>query len=337
MTFILIALGFLLLVGFFSGIEVGLISLLPPRVQHGVRVGHHGAWILAFFMRHPGYLLATTLVGSNLCLVVASNCAMHAITTLGLTGPGWSLLLTATMAVMLLTVEIVPKDWFRQYPYERCRRFAYPLYAAFWALSLPVVLCSRFAGLVNRLVGGQMADDDTARTMLREDFRIMLRESEKDGFLDAAAVDLLDRSLDFHHLQVQDIYRARAEVVQLSAEVTLADAVARCREHHLSRLPVHSGPTPGSGPWCGVFSLYDALFTIPEQDWVTTRVVEVLRPVPTIACDRLMAEVLVKAKHSHATLLVVTTPGHSDQHLGIVTATDVVKVLFGHDPLTMPG
>jgi len=318
----------LLLVGFFSGIEVGLISLLPPRVQHGVRVGHRGAWILAFFLRRPGYLLATTLVGTNLCLVGASNSALRAMAELGLTSPVARLVMTLIMAILLLTVEIVPKDWFRQQPYERCRLFAYPLYAAFWLLSLPVALSARFTGLVNRLVGGRLADDDTARGMLREDFRILLRESEKSEFIDPAAAELLERSLDFHRLRVADLYRPRAAVVQLSTEATVAAAVALCREKGVSRLPVYSGAAT-AGPWCGVFSLDDALFTVAETDWPATRVVEVLRPAATIATDRSMAEVLIKAKRSRAALLMAIQPDQPDRHLGIVTVTDVTNALFG--------
>jgi CBS domain containing-hemolysin-like protein len=331
MIFLVLALLFVLMEGLLSGIEVGMISLMPARVQHGVRVGHPRAWILDFFTRRPDYLLATALVAQNIFLVAASNMALRGVGEMGLDGPLAGILVTGVIPVLLLLSEIIHKDWFRQYPYERCRLFAHLFNASFWLLWPPVTLAAKLTGLVNRLFGGHRADADTARVLMREDFRILLRESEKDELIDPAAADLLERSLDFHGLLVGDIFRHRGEVLQISAAATLDQALALCRSRNLSRAPVYAGDAPSQGdqPWCGIFNAYDVLFTVPEPEWITTRVADLLRPVTTVAANQRMEDVIVEVKRSRSTLIVVASPEAPDQHLGIVTPSDVAAVLFG--------
>lgn len=332
MTLLALTVVFVLMEGFLSGTEVGLISLVPARVRHGVRVGHRGAWILDFFMRHPGYLLATALVSQNVFLVAASNASLRAMSAWGLGQPSLLLAASLIISLMLLLSEITFKSWFRQAPYDRCRIFAYPLYAVYWLLWPAVALSARFTGMVNRLAGGRLADDKTASTLMREDFRILLRESEKDELIDPEAADLLERSLDFHRLRVGDVYRPREQVVQVGADATIAEAVALCRSHGISRVPALTrGLSRGKAeaPWCGVFNVYDAFFAFPEAAWATTPVVSVLRPAVTVPADGTMEDAMAKAKRSHAILLVVIPRGHTERHLGIITTTDVARVLFG--------
>jgi len=331
MTYLILALLFVVMEGLLSGIEVGMISLMPARVQHGVRSGHPRAWILAFFTRHPDYLLATALVAQNIFLVAASNMALRGVGAMGIDGLLAGVIVTGIIPVLLLLSEIIHKDWFRQSPYARCRLFAHLFNASFWLLWPVVALSAKVTGLVNRLVGGRRDDDETARVLMREDFRILLRESERNGLVDPPAADLLERSLDFHGLRVGDIFRPRGEVLELPASLTLAEAVVRCRARSISRAPVHGAAAPpgNDAPWRGIFCVYDVLYTIPEEEWGTLRVADILRPVATVPADRPMDEILVQAKRARTPLLVVTPPGNPGRHLGVVTPNDVARILFG--------
>ena len=57
---------------FFSGMETGVISIRRLRLRHRLRKGDAAARSLAYFLEEPDRLLGTTLVGTNLCVVVAS-------------------------------------------------------------------------------------------------------------------------------------------------------------------------------------------------------------------------------------------------------------------------
>ena len=57
---------------FFAGLETGIISLNRMRLRHLAEKGDRAARILQNFTEQPDRLLGTTLVGTNLFIVMAS-------------------------------------------------------------------------------------------------------------------------------------------------------------------------------------------------------------------------------------------------------------------------
>jgi len=310
---------------FFSGIETGLVSMRKSRVKLGVKQNNIQAKILNFFIERPGVMLATTLVGTNICVVCSANMVKEATLQFGYTKPWHILAATLIMTLFLLAAEIIPKDWFRQYPYHRCMLFAYPLFLAYIILFIPVRIMSAFTSYTTRIFSGK---DSSGNSLMREDFRMLLHESEAAGIIDAEAADILDRSLLFHELKVSDIYLPLEKVDAIPGEMSLFEAVELCRKHKRSRLPVNSIDTKYH-TWNGIFTLYDALFTIPEKEWKTTPVKKCIRTISAISENADMEDVLQKAKKSGNPLLIVHREGRKDEHIGIITSKDVLKVLFG--------
>ncbi len=329
MIYFIFAFLFVILQGFFSGIETGLVSILKPRVQHAIGQKVHRAKILNFFLSHPGYMLGTTLIGTNCCIACASNMVKQGADDLGYTSPATMLLLTVIMSAVLLLLEIVPKDWFRQQPYQRCLIFAYLLYASYIILYIPVHVMAYFTGFLSRMRGKHTSDEDSARNLMREDFVLFLRDSESAGIIDSEAADILDRSLDFSSIKVSDIMQKRANVKEINTSFSIREAIEFSRENGKSRMPV-SGLATGAEPvqWKGIFSIYDAMFTVPEELWHEKKVSEILRPIVSVGEDCLLDEVLAAAKKSRIPILAVRSKDES-RHIGIVTPNDVIRQLFG--------
>lgn len=329
MIYLALAIVFILMQGFFSGIETGLVSILKPRVQHAIRSNVRGAKILHFFLSRPGYMLATTLIGTNLCIACASNMAKKGAETLGFASTESIIFLTVAMTIILLILEIVPKDWFRQQPYQRCLIFAYILYGAYLILYVPVHIMAGFTGIINRIFGRKTTDEDSVIDLMREDFILFIRDSESSGAIDAGAAEILERSLDFNSLTAGEIMCKRRDVKEISSSCTIAEAVECCRRTGISRLPVKkTGSTLDTDAWMGIFSVYDAIFTVPEKDWQARKVTDLMRPVVSLPEDSLLDEILVRAKKNRSPILAVCSAKDS-RHIGIVTPNDVVKQLFG--------
>lgn len=332
MIYMVLGLVFILGQAFFSGIEIGLVSLPKPRVQHGVRQKIRRAFILDFFIKHPGYLLSTTLIGTNICVVCSSNMAKKTAASFGFESAEAMLTTTIVMTGILIMAEIIPKDWFRQQPYWRCLFFSYILYAAFIVLYIPVYIMSKFTGMITCLAGPSNKDDQNTRTLMREDFRILLRESENAGIIENEVADILDRSLDFHSLRVADIYQYGKQIKEISSSYTVAEAVDYCIRSRKSRVPVKISSQKDESQkssWGGIFSIYDAIFNIPEKEWKNIKVSDYLRPITLISADTRLNDVLIKSKLAGTPILVVTDPSDQSKHIGIVTPIDVVMNLFG--------
>lgn len=92
---------------FFSGSEIALLNANPAQVYRRARQGDWRASRLRGYFRAPEYWLATTLAGTNLCVVVGAFCAESWASQ----GPRW--LPAATGAALILAVlffgEILPK------------------------------------------------------------------------------------------------------------------------------------------------------------------------------------------------------------------------------------
>lgn len=323
---------FILAQAFFSGIETGLISMRKSRVRHGVKSGVSGAGILNFFITHPGYMLATTLVGTNICVVCTAKMAKEGTIALGFKGPMAMLSVTIILTALLLAAEIIPKDWFRQHPYHRCLMFSGVLQAAYFILYVPVHLMAGLTQITTRMIKNSSEPKKAEAAMMREDFIMLLRESETAGIIDSEAADILDRSMEFHEITVQDIFQPKQVVVDAPADMTVKEAIRLCGEKGVSRLPVRN-PNNDENPndtWLGVFSLYDMIFAIPEDQWNNSRIGDSMNSIASIPLNATMESVLLLAKESASPLLaVLSETGANETHIGIVSRSDVVKRLFG--------
>jgi CBS domain containing-hemolysin-like protein len=327
MIYLIVTLVFVVALAVFSGMETGLISIRKPRLEHGVKSGLKTAKILDFFLSRPGLMLSTMLIGINLCVAAASvmgkQCAEH----YGFTGNLSLLIVTCVMTTILLAAEIIPKNWFRQSPYDRCLLFAWPVYAAYFVLWIPVRLFSLLTAAMTRLFSKTSGGGGDSKALIREDFRTFLRESEAEGVLESDAADILDKSVDFYTLKVGDIKIDMKNVKHITGYFSVADAVEFCKIKAVSRVAVYKNPTDRQ--WSGVFCVYDAFYDVPEEKWASTKVTACMRGITTIGADASISALLAESKKSSNPFLVVTESGKSPKQVGIVTPMDVVRAIFG--------
>jgi CBS domain containing-hemolysin-like protein len=325
---------FILLQAFYSGIETGLISIQKPRVNLGVKQNQKGAKILDFFLSRPSVMLSTCLLGTNICVVCASVMAKKTVESFGFNSKTGYLCASLLMTLSLLAAEIIPKNWFRQQPYQRCLRFSALLYASYWVLQFPAKMLSKLSDTVSKQFSKRRQTESNSKAIIREDFRLLLRESESADIIDSEAADILDRSIDFHSTKVGEICIKFKNVHSLPAATTIQEAIQFCNDNNCSRVPVFVSKPDSNQPsrWIGIFSVYDAIFNVPEEKWSTSSISRFIRPVTTIPANAALNEVIMQTnrRFSKTPLLVVIEPGDtSDKQLGIITPQDVVKRLFG--------
>jgi putative hemolysin len=68
LTIILIFI-FLVIEGFFSGSEIGVVSADQIKLRHEAAKGSRGAKLALDMLKKPEWLLATTLIGTNIAVV----------------------------------------------------------------------------------------------------------------------------------------------------------------------------------------------------------------------------------------------------------------------------
>jgi CBS domain containing-hemolysin-like protein len=328
MIYLFLLVFFIISQGFFSGIETGLVSLLKPKIKYGIAQKEWGAKTLMFFVERPGILLATTLLGSNICVVCSANMAKNALAGFGLQGDRVNIILTFVMALILMNVEIIPKDWFRQSPYQRCRRFAWLFKGAYYLLIIPSHILSFYARIVNNLISRKKDEKQDTRIIMRKDFQILLGESRIVGTMNTNIAAVMDNAIYYHRLKVANLMIRRAKTLDVSANMTMKEAFEFCQSKNISRAPVKISED-NTNKWIGVFSIYDLIFNIDETQWDKIKVGEYMRPIPEISANEAADNIFNADKNEGSPILAVADPANPKNHLGIINLFTVAERLLG--------
>jgi CBS domain containing-hemolysin-like protein len=306
---------------FFCGSEIGLISCQKSRIATMVKNGNKRAKILQYVIERPALMLATTLVGNNICTVCAPVLTKQIALELGLSQTLCAWLIPLVLPIFLMFPEVIPKNWFRQAPARRSVMFA-PLLIFMFVILYPISkLIALFTSGCLKILGKEDSASEPA-LLMREDFRYLIRDSENDGVIDSEAADILDRSLSFHKLKVQDVYTPFEKIVSVSATTTISNAAELCRKHNLSRLPVKSK----RGKWIGIFSIYEAIFLTNEQTWDKLVVTCCMHELYFIDSNMPLPEVMTIASKNNCRMLAVKN--EKGRAIGIITPEDVAGKLF---------
>lgn len=238
---------------FFAGMETGVISIHRMRLRHFVRRGARGARLLQEYLHDYDRLLGTTLVGTNVCVVVVSVVAASAaVQVLGHWGEACA---TAVVAVVVLVFgEYLPKAWFHSRPLERCARFVGALRIAELVLK-PVA--SAVVWLTRWLVPGpEESFSKPAPFVTREDLKLLAREGEKDGVLSARERVMIHRVIELSGKRAAEIMTPRNEITLVHSDTTIRDFFETARKSNFTRMPVIDG---SSGDFIGVINVFYVL------------------------------------------------------------------------------
>ena len=132
------------LAAFFSGSETALVSVNWIRLEHWLEKGRAGAHTLERFVADPSRLLGTTLVGTNIAVIMTSSLVSWSFTR---ALPAWSpgavgVLSTLVVGLTLLVFgEIIPKVVGRRLTDAVTLRVVHPLRVFYWVF-FPVIWTS---------------------------------------------------------------------------------------------------------------------------------------------------------------------------------------------------
>jgi CBS domain containing-hemolysin-like protein len=238
---------------FYSGIETGIISIRRLRLRHRLRQGDQAAKKLAFFLEEPNRLLGTTLVGTNLFIVLASILASSL--SMQLAGPGGQVVAGLLVSAGLLVFgEYIPKAWFRAYPYLRSARFANVLFVS-WKIFYP------FGAAVTWVAGLVVPKEATGRQDLcslatRDELKILTVEAEQNGVLSPEERTMIHQAVELAEKTTGDIQTPLDKAVVVEAAFTIAQILEFAKSNSYTRYPVKRADGTG---FDGVIDLFDVL------------------------------------------------------------------------------
>ncbi len=310
---------------FFSGFESGMVSLNRHRLVHRIRHGDRKAKALAAILRDTHRLLATTLVGNNICNVtlstLAAALAVTAAGAMGFGGPTAQAVATAAVAVLLLVIgEYLPKLWFTARPIDRCR----PLLPVFLVLRTLLYPLASLCIVLTRLVAGRDRTGKRSPFVSRENLAFLMRDSEAHGQISAFERMMVSRVLDLQLRRTSQVMTPLAKVVRVYESDNLATVQRVFRQSRHRVLPVFSD----DGERClGVLHLFDLLRS-RSKDPVPF---DLRRPPVFVQRDIPADELLPYMRVRNTKVLIVHNA--AGKPIGLVTQEDVLNAVLDDELL----
>lgn len=304
---------------FFAGIETGIISIHRMRLRHLAEQGDRPARILERFLEKPDILLGTTLVGTNLCVIVASIVAA----SMGreIMGAGGEIAMGALTTILILVFsEYIPKAWFQSQPLRRCRLYASPLY---WSATMLRPFYATINWITQWLLPPAIkADGPRQLFATKDEIDLLARESAEHGVLSPKQRIMIRRVLDLSNKTAADIMVPRKDIHAIHASATLEEFLAKVRESNHTRLPVLDADT---GAFTGTVSFFDAVSF--EGDPRQFTLSSFTRPLLLIPENMSMVEVFTRLQRKRQAVCLV---GKSPAEItGLITSQNILDQIVG--------
>jgi putative hemolysin len=302
---------------FFSGVETALVSANRTRLSHRADEGDGAARTALRLLAEPRRRLGATLVGNTLANVFTATLAtLWFEHRFGEAAVPWVVL--GLTALSLVAGEILPKAIARAQADALTLKLAYPLEAMSNTLAPLVSALNAAASVLLFPLGVRTSPAKAA--LSRQDFQILLDESEETGQVAPGQGRILSNVMDFGETTAAQVMRPRTDVVALEGTATVRDAIARVQETGYTRLPVYRDDLDQI---VGLVHLFD-LLRAPNPD---LPVEGLLRPVAFVPEAKRADDLLRELRARHRTIAIVV-----DEYggtAGLVTVEDLVEELVG--------
>ncbi|WP_122036729.1 HlyC/CorC family transporter [Aliivibrio sp. EL58] len=194
--------------GYFSSSETGMMSLNRYRLKHLSNQGHKGAKRVEKLLSRPDRLIGLILIGNNLVNILAS--AIATILGMRLYGDYGVAIATGVLTLVILVfAEVTPKTLAAMYP-ERVS------YSSSIVLNVLMKILSPLVILVNFITNGFLkllglgANHSDKDNLSSEELRTVVHEAG--GLIPRRHQDMLISILDLEHVTVNDIMVPRSEI-----------------------------------------------------------------------------------------------------------------------------
>ena len=224
----------IILSGFFSSSETGLMAINRYRLRHLANSGHIAAKAAQKLLRKPDRLIGLILLGNNLVNILAAAIA----TVIGIRLFGDSGVWIASMVltvVILIFAEVAPKTVAALHP----DRIAFP---ASFVLTVLLKILYPLVWLINVFTNlllkpfGIKARAEVIERLNREELRTLLQEG---GHISNDHQRMLVNILDLEQATVDDVMIPRQEIVGIDLDEPWDVILTQLTQTLYTRMPVY--------------------------------------------------------------------------------------------------
>ncbi|MBF0589492.1 MAG: HlyC/CorC family transporter [Magnetococcales bacterium] len=227
----------LIVEGFFSGSEIGVVSADRLKLRHMAAKGNRGARLAVEMLKKPEWLLSTTLVGTNIAIV--SNTTLATLLAVELFGPKYSWMAIPIVAPLIWVFgEIVPKSIFQQRADQLTPKVIFVLKAASVVFFPILMFFTTMTKMLTRVLKGKQ---EKSMFTLREEIDLILQMDSGGGDISKVERQMILRAFDYGRTQTRDIMIPYVDVNSIANTATCQETLEMAGRQGHPLLPVFDG------------------------------------------------------------------------------------------------
>ncbi len=314
----------MLISAFFSSSETAYFSLRASRINELTEENAKGTKTLLNLLREPRKLLITILTGNTIVNVaIASLAALMALDVAQYYGIEKNIVIIAeiiiiTIAVLIIS-EVTPKLAAVRRAEKVAKFFALPLSFVHLILQPIAKIIYGFTDFVLKAMGVEkkMVNLD------ENEIRTLVDVGEEKGTLEKEEHKMLHGIFELSDTKVREIMVPRTDVIMLSIELSLNEAIEVVRKSKFSRIPVYKESVDDI---VGILYSRDLLPFIENKNSEES-LSAVIKPVFYVPETKMIDELLREFQDKRRKLaLVVDEYGGLS---GLVTLEDILEEIVG--------
>ncbi len=220
---------------FFSGSEIGVMSINRYKLRYLVKKNNKQAIRVSQLLARPDRLLSVVLIGNTLANIVSSTIA----TLIGqsLYGDVGVAVATVLLTVLVLVfAEMTPKTFAAIYPQQVAFACSLPLKILLWIFAPLVQTISFISNGILRMFGISL-DRAQKEALTGEELRSVVHEAG--GLLPVEHKSMLISLLDLEQATVEDIMVPKADIVGIDLDQPWLQLLEQLETAQHTRLPIY--------------------------------------------------------------------------------------------------
>ena len=306
--------------GFFSASEIGMMSLNRYRLRHLVKKNNKQAIRVSALLARPDRLLSVVLIGNTLANIIASMAG----TLIGqhLYGDMGVLIATSLLTLVILVFsEMTPKTLAALYPQQVAFACSWPLKILQLVFAPLVHLVSGVANGILRLLGFSL-DSAQRETLTGEELRSVVHEAG--SLLPIEHRSMLISLLDLEQGHVEDIMVPKADIIGIDLDQPWNKLLEQLETAQHTRLPIYKTSIDNL---VGMIHLRNVLNLFLEDKLDMDSLLKIAEPPYFIPeATPLNVQILNFQKMKRRSCFVVNEYGDMQ---GLVTMEDILEEIVG--------
>ena len=315
-TLILVLLG-ILLEAFFSGSEIGMVSVNRIKMKQLAEDGNSAAQSVLKLIDNPERLFTTTSLGTNLAMV-ASTAVFTAFMVTHFNESGEWMAMLIISPLIFFVGEIIPKVIFQHRADSLMLFMIYPLIFFYKILSPLTSWLSKASARFTRRV--QLASTEEHKTFSRDQLRGILSLESQTVDLGTTEKKIIHNIFNFGELRAEHCMVPLVQMIAIRDIATMQEAHNVANDSGFSRVPVFHEKMYNL---MGILNTFDLL----SQPVDSTPITSLIRPAyyipPSKKIDDLLKELQQRGLHM---AIVVDEYGGC---IGLITIEDLLEKIVG--------